>query len=66
MKSTMTPHLRVVKPNLDRQLIVPVSAPMLRALRAEARHYGYSSLAAFIRDFKLGMTRHGEGDDIAS
>jgi len=62
----MTPDLRVVKPRLDRQLIVPVSPQMLATLRAEARQHRYRSLAAFVRDYKLGVTRHGEEDSMAS
>ncbi len=62
----MMPDLRVVKPRLDRQLIVPVSPQMLATLRAEARRHRYRSLAAFVRDYKLGVTRHGEESDIAS
>jgi len=55
----MPPTFHVLKPRLTRQLVVPMSQAMMQDLRAEAHANGYRSLAAFVRDYKLGYAGSG-------
>jgi len=62
----MKPAVYLVEPKLDRAIVIPVTYQQHARLRQEARAHHYRSLAAYVRDCKLGVRRDGEDNDMAS